>query len=486
MKILLTGSNGYIGSRLMPVLLKQGHHVIAAVRNLSIYQPSFSHPNLTYINLDLLDPATFHNIPEDLDVAYYLVHSMSYARKDFPQLEIQAINHFIDCLRKTNVKQLIYLTGLCSDKNLSVHLASRYKVETIIKQSGIPYTVLRAGIIIGSGSASFEMIRDLTEKLPLMIAPRWVNNLCQPISIDDTLHYLTDVILNRSCLNQVFDIGGPDLLSYKEMMLGYAKIRGLKRHIGVVPVLTPKLSSYWLYLVTSVNFYLASSLVDSVKNKAICSENTIKEIFPEPCLSYQKSIEKALDLIEQDPLIPSWKDSYISGTLEANLIKLAKVPTIGCLINRQEEQCQATARDLTKVVFEIGGKNGWYFMNWAWSIRGFIDKLVGGVGLQRGRTNPFDIRAGSSLDFWRVIIADKDHGRLLLYAEMKVPGDAWLEFNIKPKGEGSVITQTASFRPKGLWGRFYWYSLLPFHILIFKGMVKEIVKRAEKSIEGVQ
>jgi uncharacterized protein YbjT (DUF2867 family) len=479
MKILLTGANGYIGSRLLGVLLRQGHTVVAAIRNLDIYSPPFSHPQLSYINLDLLKPETLHAIPLDIDVAYYLVHSMSYARKDFPRFEEMSINNFLGALRKTQIHQLIYLTGLCSDKNLSAHLSSRYKVETIIIHSGIPYTVLRAGIIIGSGSASFEMIRDLTEKLPIMVAPKWVDNPCQPISIDDTLRYLTDVVGHPACIDKIFDIGGPDLLSYKEMMLGYAKARGLTRHIGIVPVLTPKLSSYWLYLVTSVNYYLASSLVDSVKNKAICSENTIKEIFPAPCLSYQKSIEKALDLIEQDPLVPSWKDSYISGGLEANLLKLAKVPTIGCLTNRQERDCSAPPAQLTATLFAIGGKNGWYYMNWAWSIRGFIDKLVGGVGLQRGRTNPNDLRAGSSLDFWRVLHADRAEGRLLLYAEMKVPGEAWLEFQVTAKGTGSHLKQTASFRPLGLWGRFYWYSIYPIHVMIFKGMTRAIVRRAE-------
>lgn len=484
MKILLTGANGYIGSRLLPLLLKGGHTVIAAVRHPETYHPPLLHPNLSVIGVDLLNPSTLNTIPKDIDVAYYLVHSMSYSRKDFPVLEEDSINNFLVSLSKTGIKQIIYLSGLVNDEHLSSHLASRFHVENTIKLSGLPYTILRAGIIIGSGSASFEIIRDLAEKLPIMVAPKWVNNLCQPIAIQDVLCYLTKIIDHFGCLNRVFDIGGPNLLTYREMILGYAEIRKLKRYIFVVPVLTPKLSSYWLYFVTSVNFSLASSLVDSVKNKAICSENTIKDIFIEPCLSYRESVEKALDLIEQNPLIPSWKDSFIPSHLEANLLKLAQVPIIGCFVDVETVETTQPPEKIIPVVWAIGGNNGWYYMDFAWSIRGYIDKLVGGIGLKRGRTSPDALQAGSSLDFWRVIAADEAGGRLLLYAEMKVPGEAWLEFRIIPKSSGAQLIQTASFRPKGLLGRLYWYLLYPVHRLIFSGMAKAIIARAERGINS--
>lgn len=472
MKILLTGSNGYIGSQLLLLLLEEGHSVVALVRNSTTLH--INHPNLKVIIADLLNPETLKAIPEDIDIAFYLVHAMSYGRKSFAVLEEKAINNFLARLQNTRVKQIIYLSGLVTDKNLSPHLASRYKTECIIKNSGLPYTILRAGIIIGSGSASFEMIRDLVDKLPIMVAPKWVSNLCQPIAIRDVLRYLIQVMMNPKCLNQVFDVGGPDLLSYKNMLLGYAKIKKLSRKIIVVPVLTPRLSSYWLYFVTSVNFDLASSLVDSVKNQAFCTDNRIKDLFPQPCLNYQESLEKALDVIEQNPLIPSWKDSLISGFLETNLANLANVPTYGCLIDRQEVESNKPSEEVIDHLWSIGGVNGWYYMDWAWKLRGFFDKLVGGIGLNRGRTHPYEIQAGSSLDFWRVLVADKANGHLLLYAEMKLPGEAWLEFKVIPTSSGSILKQTASFRPKGVLGRLYWYSLLPFHKMIFHGMAKAI------------
>lgn len=480
MKILLTGANGYIGSRLLLHLLDADHEVIALVRHPHSFQLP-SHKHLTIIYADLLDINSLKNIPEDIDIAYYLVHAMSYGKKDFPALEEQAASNFLESLKKTKVKQIIYLSGLINDKHLSAHLTSRYKTECLIKKSGFSYTILRAGIIIGSGSASFEIIRDLVDKLPVMVAPKWVNNRCQPISIMDVLGYLQKILLHPQCLNQVFDIGGPDVLSYKEMLLTYAKVRDLKRYIFVVPVLTPRLSSYWLYFVTSVNYQLASSLVDSVKNEAICSENRILEIFSEPCLNYELSVRKALDLVEQNPFFPGWKDSLFAGTLESNLSNLSKVPSFGCLIDQQTVDSQLPVKELMERVWSIGGDKGWYCMDWAWVLRGFIDKLVGGTGLNRGRSHPTELQVGSSLDFWRVLISDKEHGNLLLYAEMKVPGEAWLQFTVSPTSNGSQLKQIASFRPKGVLGRLYWYLLLPIHTLIFRGMAYAIANPSKKT-----
>lgn len=477
MRILLTGANGYIGSKLLPLLLDEGHTVYALLRSSKTLDLQAHYPNLYVIQADLLEPESLQNIPQDIDVAYYLVHGMSYGRKQFERIEEVAITTFIERLKQTHVKQIIFLSGLCSDENLSPHLASRYRTELYIKKSGLPYTILRAGIIIGEGSASFEIIRDLTEKIPVMIAPRWVENLCQPIAIQDALRYLKDVMLHQECFNQTFDIGGPDRLSYKQMLLKYAEVRKLRRHIFVVPVLTPRLSSYWLYFVTSVNFALASSLVDSVKNQAICMENRIKNIFPEPCLTYEESLVKTLDLIAQNPLIIGWKDTLISSDLEAKLNRLTSPPAFGCFIDKREIITGTSREVVLERVWNIGGDQGWYFFDWAWGLRGFIDKLVGGVGLQRGRTSAKVLQRGHSLDFWRVLLADKPKGHLLLYAEMKLPGEAWLEFKVEPYREkGCKLVQTAIFRPKGLWGRFYWYFLLPFHKIIFQGMAKEIAK----------
>lgn len=472
MNILLTGANGYIGSRLLQLLLQSGHHVYALVRNANSF--SFEHPLLTVIDCDLLSKEDHNKIPNNIDVAYYLIHAMSYGTKDFPRLEEEIINNFLKLLKQTQVKQIIYLSGITNGANLSPHMASRVHTENVIKDSGIPFTILKAGIIIGSGSASFEIIRDLVEKLPIMVAPKWSMNLCQPIAVEDVLFYLQEVLLQPKALNQEFNIGGPDQLTYKEMLLGYANARGLKRQIFVVPVLTPRLSSYWLYLVTSVNFSLAQSLVDSLKNSAVFHDEKIAEIFPRKCLNYQESIMKALDKIEQNPLIPSWKDALINEDLESKLNAGAKIPTISCFIDQQIVQSPLTREEMIDRIWKIGGQTGWYYMNWLWELRGFIDKLFGGVGLSRGRGSSKILVPGYCLDFWRVIIANKNDGHLLLYAEMKVPGEAWLEYKVENDGLRSMLTQTASFRPKGILGRLYWYILFPFHYLIFRGMARKI------------
>lgn len=476
MKILVTGANGYIGSRLLVLLLEAGHEVIAMVRFSGGLALPVQYPKLRVITVDLLNRDSLQRIPEEIDAAYYLVHAMSYGRRDFPEKEQLAISNFLDRIKQTKAEQIIYLSGLCNDQNLSPHLASRYQTECEIKNSGIPFTVLRAGIIIGSGSASFEIIRDLVEKLPVMVAPIWVDNLCQPIAIDDVLYYLTSVMLNPSCINKQFDVGGPDCLSYKNILLTYAKVRKLKRWIFVVPVLTPRLSSYWLYFITSVNYALAASLVDSVKNEAICRENHIREVLPHPCMSLEEGLHKVLDKVEQNPLILSWKDTLISESLESRLPSLGAIPQFGCLIDQRIISSTSKPQALIDKIWAIGGSTGWYYMDWAWTLRGLMDKLAGGVGLKRGRTHPNDLQPGYSLDFWRVIVADREQGRLLLYAEMKIPGEAWLEFKVKALDAGSQLIQTASFRPKGLAGRLYWYALLPFHKLIFRGMAKEIAK----------
>lgn len=471
MKILLTGANGYIGKHLLSVLVNQeGHQVVASVRSkFRLKLPDQLLDRVEVVEADLTKPETLQKLPKDIDAAYYLVHSMSASAKGFQELEAVSAQNFADWVKSSEAKQIIYLSGLSNDRDLSPHFRSRLKVEEILGKSGVPLTVLRAGIIIGSGSASFEIIRDLVEKLPLMVAPKWVKNRCQPIAIRDVLFYLIGVLNHSQCLNQIFEIGGPDQLNYKEMLLQFAEVRKLKRWIITVPVLTPRLSSYWLYFVTSTNFALARSLVDSLKNEAICKEQRIQEILPRDCLTYQESIEKAFHIIEQNAMISSWKDALVSGVIHTPLRDFIKVPKDGCV----KESLRRKFTDRDKVIdkiWSIGGKNGWYYMNWAWKLRGFIDKLFGGVGLDRGRRSPTKIDVGDSLDFWRVLLADKENGHLLLYAEMLVPGDAWLEFKI----EGDELLQEATFRPKGVLGRLYWYGLFPIHHFIFRGMLRKI------------
>jgi len=475
MRIFLTGANGYIGKRLLLALLGNGHQVICMVRDARRFAP----PNrfaesVEMLVGDLLKPETLDNIPVDIEAAYYLVHSMSQNARDFARLESESSENFSAAIQKTNARQIIYLGGISNDANLSPHLKSRLAVEKILQESGIPLTVLRAGIIIGAGSASFEIIRDLVEKLPVMVAPKWLKTKSQPIAIHDIIYYLTAVLGNPGSYGKTFEIGGPDILTYKQMLLEFAKIRGLKRVIITVPVLTPRISSYWLYLITATTFSLARSLVDSMKNEVICENNEIDQIIPHHCLSYQDAIRRAFSHAGEDILISSWKDAWVSGRLPADFGGYIEVPTHACYIDKQQVNIADNAQLILERIWRIGGETGWYYGNLLWGIRGFLDKLVGGIGLRRGRTNPSELNAGDALDFWRVLVADKAGMRLLLYAEMKLPGEAWLEFKIYPNQNGGTFQQTATFRPKGLSGRLYWYAMFPFHIFIFRRMAQRI------------
>ena len=476
MKILLTGANGYIGTRLLPRLVEDGHEVYALVRSRSrIEIPKKFQSQLHVIEADLLNPSSLLKIPADIDAAYYLVHSMSYSQK-FSELEATSAKNFVSRLENTQAKQIVYLSGLSNEAHLSRHLTSRKKVGEILKMGKVPVTILMAGIIIGSGSASFEIIRDLVEKLPVMIAPKWLNNLTQPIAVRDVLTYLTLVLGNSTCFNQSFDIGGPDVMSYKELLLKFAQIRGLKRKIYIVPVLTLSLSSYWLFFVTSTSFSLARFLVESLMNNVVCKENRITKLFPRKLLSYEEAVKLAFTRIEEDWVPSSWKDTLSGSTLNPDLSIYVHVPRFGILSDQRTIAFSCPVEEVEKRVWSLGGKKGWLTMNWAWKFRGFLDKLVGGIGLRRGRTHPTRLKVGDALDFWRVLLADDKNRRLLLYAEMKLPGEAWLEFEIIPHETGGDLKQTATFRPNGVWGRFYWYSLYPFHALIFSRLSKQIAK----------
>lgn len=475
LNILLTGSTGYIGRRLLPILLEQGHQIICLVRDKRRFDlEDFTEEHqqqITLLEADLLQPETLHDLPLSIDLAFYLVHSMS-ASEDFHALERKSAENFIEYINRTTARQIIYLSGIVNDSSLSKHLSSRKNVEDILRQSNAALTVLRAAIIIGSGSASFEIIRDLVEKLPVMIAPKWLKSRCQPIGIRNVVEYLIGVMMKEETYNQSFDIGGPDVLSYHDMLMGYAKVRGLKRLIIPVPVLSPQLSSHWLYFVTSTSFSLAKSLVSSLKNEVICQDNRIQSLVPIKLLTYEETLRLTLDRIQQRYVISSWKDAIHHNTIDHNFLNYIEVPTHGCFHDKRTIEFKRPKEEVIENIWCIGGDRGWYYGNWMWRIRGFIDKIFGGVGLRRGRRSPNDLKVGDALDFWRVLLADKKSGRLLLYAEMKLPGDAWLEFKI----QDNVLHQTATFRPLGLWGRLYWYTVLPFHGLIFPGMIRNIVR----------
>lgn len=483
MKILLTGSTGYIGRRLLPVLLEHGHEVICLVRDKRRFDwDDFSEIELSKIKVveaDLTQKASLAQAPIDFDAAYYLVHSMSSSYEDFSRMEAESANNFVDYVNRSNARQIIYLSGIVNDNDLSNHLLSRKNVEDILKSSHVPLTVLRAAIIIGSGSASFEIIRDLVEKLPVMIAPRWLKTRCQPIGIRNVIEYLHGVLLKSEAFNHSYDIGGPDILTYKQMLMGYAKVRGLRRIIITVPVLSPKLSSLWLYFVTSTSYSLARTLVSSMKNEVICHDKEIEKIVSTKILHYEESLALAFEKINQHAVISSWKDSIQNESLPINFLDNVRVPEHGILTDTRIVTFTRNKSEVVENLWRIGGNRGWYFGNPLWRIRGVMDKMVGGVGLRRGRRSEFDLKPGDALDFWRVLIADKQKGRLLLYAEMKLPGEAWLEFRIKEKNNAYELHQKATFQPLGLWGRVYWYLVLPFHGLIFPKMAQGIINYKE-------
>lgn len=471
MKVLITGSTGYIGKRLIPILLNQEHEIVCVVRDILRADKQLKEePNITFVEADFLVHESLNSIPTDIDVAYYLIHSMSNSSKNFQELEEKCAVNFKNYIENTATKQVIYLSGITNEDKLSKHLKSRKKVENILKSGKYATTIFKAGIIVGSGSASFEIIRDLVEKLPVMVAPKWLNTKTQPIAVRDVMSYLSKALGNEKLYNNSYDIFGPEVLTYKQMLLQFAEVRKLRRYILTVPVMTPKLSSYWLYFVTSTSYKLASSLVESMNVEIVGKQSNINQILNIKPLSYKDAVELAFEKIEQNTIISSWKDSMVSsGRLKENLHKYINVPKYGCFKDYKERKVVNENETLDKI-WAIGGDNGWYYGTFLWRIRGYIDKFFGGIGLRRGRTNPYSLNTGDSLDFWRVIFADKSKKKLLLYAEMRLPGEAWLEFKIEDK----ILKQTATFRPRGLAGRIYWFAVLPFHGIIFNGMIKKL------------
>jgi uncharacterized protein YbjT (DUF2867 family) len=471
MRILLTGATGYIGKRLLPVLIDKGYHVVCCVRDKSKFNPPASiAQKIEVIEVDLTKKETLDRIPLNIDFAYYLVHSMS-STKHYADLEHLSATNFRESMNRRSVKQVIYLSGISNSAKLSKHLTSRKNVESELRKGDFALTTLRAGIIIGSGSAPFEIIRDLVEKLPVMIAPKWLKTKCQPIGISDVIKILVGVLNHPETLHQSYDIAGREVLTYKEMLLEFAKVRGLKRTIWTVPVMTPKLSSYWLYFITSTSYRLAVSLVDSMKIDVIAKPNNLLTLLNINPSLYNDCITKAFKNIEQNEIISSWKDSTISGRLDFKVSDYLDTPQFGCYKDVRSRPIIDEELCLNNL-WQIGGENGWYYANALWKVRGFLDKVFGGVGLRRGRTSRSEINAGDALDFWRVLYANKSEKRLLLFAEMKLPGEAWLEFKIV---HGQLV-QTATFRPKGLLGRAYWFGVFPLHALVFKGMINNISK----------
>lgn len=479
MNVLVTGANGYIGLRLLRALLECGHEVTAVVRDPARFPSENFAADGTRLQLataDFLDDSTMENLPSGIDAAYYLIHSMG-GGGDFAERERHCAQNFADAAKQHGWKRLIYLGGLVNeDAPLSEHLASRRQVERTLAESDVPLTVLRASIIVGSGSASFEIIRDLCEKLPILITPRWVHTRCQPIAVRNVLKYLTGLLEHPESMDHTYDIGGPDIMTYCELLKRYADVRGLRRWFISTRLLSPRLSSGWLFLLTSTSFPLARMLVDSLTMETVCHNSTIQKLLPQELLPYPVAVEHALARIAQNHVPSSWMSALAAGTLPPRLFQGVKVPEHGVYRDSRTVPLRVATGDVVDAVWSIGGKVGWPSLNWAWKLRGIMDKAIGGIGIRRGRRHPTELRVGDALDFWRVLFADRDAGRLILYAEMKLPGEAWLEFAIEPDDEEGTqsLRQTATFRPEGLLGRLYWFAVLPFHFLLFPLMVKRL------------
>jgi len=476
--ILVTGATGYVGGRLVPRLLESGYKVRCLARDASRLKNRWNRAEI--FQGDVLDENSLKKALKGIDTAYYLIHSMG-SDSEFSKTDIIAAENFARAAENQKVKRIIYLGGLVSpDENLSKHLSSRLQTGETLRKFSVPLTEFRAGVIVGSGSLSFEMIRYLTERLAVMITPKWVNTKTQPIAIRDVLRYLIDALKVEKSTGEIIEIGGEDILTYKDLMSIYAEVRGLKRYFIKVPVLTPRLSSHWIGFVTPLPSRIAKPLVDGLKNELICKSTKAKELFNFIPISYKQAVELALQRNKEGKTETIWFSAYSSGA-KNKVTPLHLTQKEGMIIEKRETIVEADVEPVFKAFTSLGGKSGWY-ANFLWRIRGYIDLFWGGVGLRRGRRSETELLLGDPLDFWRV--EEIEENKLLrLRAEMKLPGKAWLQFQVEENSNGnSTLTQTAFYEPKGLWGLMYWYSVYPLHGLIFGGMIKSIKKSAENMV----
>lgn len=479
-QLLVTGATGYIGSRLVPRLLEAGYRVRVLVRDQSRLAGRPWRGQVEIIEGDVADPATLGQAMQAIDVAYYLIHSMSDSGS-FAARDQQLAQAFSAAAAESGVQRLIYLGGLGEPgSDLSAHLRSRQETGDSLRQGGVPVTEFRAAVIVGSGSLSFEMIRNLTERLPAMICPRWVYTRTQPIGIRDVLAYLVGALEQPASSGHVIEIGGADIVTYGMMMTQYAEVRGLKRWLIPVPVLTPRLSSYWVHWMTPVSASIARPLIEGLKNEVIVRQPLARQLFPdiEPA-DYKTSVERALVVLDAGKIESTWADAVASSNGDAPPVTLQMQE--GMILETRILRSQAHPQQLYRSFISLGGERGWLYSNWLWKLRGGIDRLLGGVGLRRGRREAHDLRIGDAVDFWRVEQLE-DGQRLLMRAEMKVPGKAWLEYLVFACEEGDAeLQQRAYFAPKGLSGILYWYALYPLHALIFSGLARRIVADAESA-----
>ncbi|MBN1957843.1 MAG: SDR family oxidoreductase [Desulfuromonadales bacterium] len=484
--VFVAGATGYIGGRLVPRLLEAGHAVKAMVRAPQKLEnrPWAGHPKLTIIRGDILDENSVRSAVQGCQAAYYLIHSMNPEVEDFAQTDRKAARNMIIAAEQAGLQQIIYLGGLGeNDQGLSHHLQSRSEVGAILQQGKVPVTILRAAMIIGSGSASFEILRYLVDRLPVMITPRWLNTPCQPIGVRNVLQYLIGCLLNPATIGATFDIGQPEVTNYHNLMKVYAEEAGLpRRWIIPVPVLTPRLSSYWIHLVTPVPASIARPLAEGLSNPVICQENRLAKLIPQDLFNERQSIRLALERMRQQQVETSWTDSGIIHPAEWSIPGDPHWAGGSLFEDSRRVVINAVPEDIWPAVKSIGGESGYYYADWLWEIRGLMDRICGGVGLCRGRRSSEELFPGDAVDFWRVIDVKKPDF-LMLSAEMKLPGEAVLSFRLKALENGQTeLQQIARFLPKGLFGILYWYAVMPFHHYVFNGMLRGIVNAADKNI----
>ncbi len=477
--VLVTGVTGYIGGRLVPRLLEAGYRVRVMVRDRNRLQGRAWLSQVEVVQADVFDPVSLPAVMTDVFAAYYLIHSMS-GGADFDQRDLLAAHNFGAAARSNGVERILYLGGLGDPAtDLSKHLRSRQQTGQALQEAGVPVTEFRAAIVVGSGSISFEMIRYLTERLPMMICPRWVFTRVQPIAIGNILDYLVAALETPESSGRIVEIGGSEVMTYGDMMLGYGRARGLRRWLISIPLLTPRLSSYWVHLVTPIPASIARPLIDGLQNEVIVRDTLAQQLFPQiKPMDYASAVSLALADLEANHIETSWSDALV--TSQGDIVPVALSTQEGMIIERRQQIVPTHPTVVFKMISRLGGQTGWLYLNWAWRLRGWFDRLIGGVGLRRGRRDPETIRVGDAIDFWRVEAVEPDQ-RLLLRAEMKLPGRAWLQFESHPHAnEQTRLVQTAFFAPKGLFGLAYWYLLYPIHRLIFAGMIRNLAQRALK------
>ncbi|WP_321366396.1 SDR family oxidoreductase [uncultured Desulfuromusa sp.] len=484
--IFVAGATGYIGGRLLPRLLDAGYPVVALARAPEKLKdrPWAQHANLTIVKGDVLDSESLAQAVSGCRAAYYLVHSMNPGVEDFSRTDRIAARNMAAVAAEANLEQIVYLSGLGEEESeLSHHLRSRTEVGNVLRQGSVPVTILRAAMIIGSGSASFEILRYLVERLPVMVTPRWVDTPCQPIGVRNVLHYLVGCLENPDVVGDTFDIGQPEVINYRQLMQVYAEEAGLPtRWIIPVPVLTPRLSSYWIHLVTPVPAAIARPLAEGLCNPVVCRENRITTLLPQELFDCRKSIRLALDRLKQHRVETSWTDSGAIPPAEWSIPGDPSWAGGSLYTDSRKIVLESERGDIWPAVSSIGGQVGYYYANWLWKIRGLMDRVCGGVGLCRGRRNDDEVYPGDAIDFWRVVAVNKP-GVLMLSAEMKLPGKAALMFRlVQLDDQHTELQQIASFLPRGLLGILYWYAVMPFHHYVFTGMLRGIADASGKRI----